>query len=64
MLVFWVDWACERRQGMPRKGFTSEQIIKKLRTAEVELSQGKTVAQVCKKIGITEQWHSYSSASL
>ena len=40
---------------MPRKGFTPEQIIKRLRTAEVELSQGKTVAQVCKKIGITEQ---------
>ena len=40
---------------MPRKGFTPEQIINRLRTAEVELSQGKTVAQVCKKIGITEQ---------
>ena len=40
---------------MPRKGFTPEQIIKRLRTAEVELSQGKTVAQVCKKIGVTEQ---------
>jgi putative transposase len=40
---------------MPRKGFTPEQIIKRLRTTEVELSQGKTVAQVCKKIGVTEQ---------
>jgi transposase-like protein len=40
---------------MPRKGFTPEQIISRLRTAEVELSQGKTVAQVCKKIGVTEQ---------
>jgi transposase-like protein len=40
---------------MPRKGFTPEQIINRLRTAEVELSQGKTVAQVCKKIGVTEQ---------
>ena len=40
---------------MPRKGYTPEQIINRLRTAEVELSQGKTVAQVCKKIGITEQ---------
>ena len=40
---------------MPRKGFTPEQIINRLRTAEVELSQGKTVVQVCKKIGITEQ---------
>ncbi len=40
---------------MPRKGFTPEQIINRLRTAEVELSQGKTVAQACKKIGVTEQ---------
>jgi putative transposase len=40
---------------MPRKGYTPEQIINRLRTAEVELSQGKTVAQVCKKIGVTEQ---------
>ena len=40
---------------MPRKIFKPEQIINRLRTAEVELSQGKTVVQVCKKIGITEQ---------
>jgi transposase-like protein len=40
---------------MPRKGFKPEQIINRLRTAEIELSQGKTVAQVCKKIGVTEQ---------
>ena len=40
---------------MPRKGYTPEQIINRLRTAEVELSQGKTVAQVCKKLGVTEQ---------
>ena len=36
---------------MPRKIFKPEQIINRLRTAEVELSQGKTVVQVCKKIG-------------
>ena len=40
---------------MPRKVFKPEQIINRLRTAEVELSQGRTVVQVCKKIGITEQ---------
>ena len=40
---------------MPRKIFKPEQIINRLRTAEVELSQGRTVIQVCKKIGITEQ---------
>ena len=40
---------------MPRKRFTTEQIIQHLREAEVLLSQDKTVAQACKKIGITEQ---------
>ena len=40
---------------MAKKRFTAEQIIPKLREAEVELARGRTVAQVCKKLGITEQ---------
>ena len=32
-----------------------EQIIQKLREAELEIAQGQTVAQACKKIGLTEQ---------
>ena len=40
---------------MARKRFTAEQIIPLLRTAEVELSKGATVASACKKIGVTEQ---------
>ena len=40
---------------MARKRFTAEQIIPKLREAEVELARGRTVSQVCKKLGITEQ---------
>ena len=40
---------------MPRKRFTSEQNIQNLREAEVLLAQGKTIDQVCKKIGITDQ---------
>ena len=40
---------------MPRKRFTSEQIIGKLREAEVALAKGKPVPQVCKQIGVTEQ---------
>jgi len=40
---------------MPRKRFTSEQIISKLREAEVELSRGKTVGQVCKQLEVTAQ---------
>jgi len=34
--------------------YTVEQIIPMLREAEVELARGATVAQVCRKIGVTE----------
>ncbi len=37
-----------------RKMFTSEQIIGKLREAEVLMSKGASVAEVCKKIGVTD----------
>ena len=40
---------------MGRKTHTAEQIIGKLREAEVLLSQGGTVGEVSRKIGITEQ---------
>jgi putative transposase len=40
---------------MARKGFKPEQIINKLREAEVPLSQGSTVAQASRKLGVTEQ---------
>lgn len=40
---------------MGRKSYTTEQIISKLREAEVEISQGATVAQVVRKLGVTEQ---------
>ena len=40
---------------MGRKRYTVEQIIHKLREAEVELSQGKAVGHVVRKLGITEQ---------
>ena len=40
---------------MSRKRFTAEQIIGLLREAEVRLSQGRTVGQVCREMGITEQ---------
>lgn len=40
---------------MPRKLYTSEQIIVHLREAEVELAKGQTAAEVCRKLGITEQ---------
>jgi putative transposase len=40
---------------MSRKRFTPEQIIGKLREAEVALAQGQTAAQICCGLGIAEQ---------
>ena len=40
---------------MVRKRFTAEQIIGKLREAEVLLAQGMTIGKVCKKLAVTEQ---------
>jgi len=40
---------------MSKKRQTPEQIIPKLREAEVALARGATVGQVCKKLGVTEQ---------
>ena len=39
---------------MPKKANTPEQIINKLREAEIMLSQGSTVALVSKKIGVSD----------
>ena len=40
---------------MARRLFKPEQIINKLREAEVLISQGSTIGQASRKIGITEQ---------
>ena len=40
---------------MPRKRYTHEQIISKVREAEVLLSQGQTVAQASKQLGVSDQ---------
>ena len=40
---------------MPRKKNTPDQIISKLRQAEIVMNQGSTVAEVCRKIEVTEQ---------
>ncbi len=43
-------------QEMPRgKKFTAEQIIGKFRAAKVGLAQGKTLTEVVRKLGVTEQ---------
>ena len=40
---------------MSRKRRTAEEIINKLREAEVGLARGMTVPEVCKKLGVIEQ---------
>jgi putative transposase len=39
---------------MAKKGYTPEQIINKLREAEVMLSQGATLSVILKKIGVSD----------
>ena len=40
---------------MARRVFKPEQIINKLREAEVLISQGSTIGEASRKIGVTEQ---------
>jgi transposase-like protein len=40
---------------MARKRYSAEQIIKKLREAEVLQAQGQTIAQVVRQLGVTDQ---------
>ncbi len=40
---------------MSRKRFSAEEIVNKLRAADVALAKGATVAQACKQLEITDQ---------
>ena len=40
---------------MVKRKHSVEQIIGKLRETEVELAQGRNVAEVCRSLGVTEQ---------
>jgi len=40
---------------MKKKRYTPEQIIEKLREAEVLLSKGESVGKMCRTIGVSEQ---------
>ena len=40
---------------MPKKRYNAEDIIHKLREADVLIAQGKTVSETCKQLGITDQ---------
>ena len=42
---------------MPTKRHSAEQIVRKLREAEVELARGATVKDACRKLAVTE--HTY-----
>ena len=39
---------------MRGKRYTPEQIIEKLRIAEVELANGATIGQTCQRLGVSE----------
>jgi len=40
---------------MVRRSFTPEQIINKMREAEVHINQGISISEASRKIGVTEQ---------
>ena len=40
---------------MAKKGYTPEQVINKLREAEILLSHGNNIGEASRKIGVTEQ---------
>ena len=42
---------------MPRKRHSTEQVIAKLREADVQLSKGVSVGEICRALGISE--HTY-----
>ncbi|MBM4214413.1 MAG: transposase [Gammaproteobacteria bacterium] len=40
---------------MGEQRYTTEEIIHKLREADVLLAQGKTVAETCRQLGVADQ---------
>jgi putative transposase len=50
---------------MPKKRYNAEEIIHKLRESDVLLSQGKTVSQACKQLGVSDQtYYRWRSAAI
>lgn len=39
---------------MPKKRYNAEEIIHKLREADVLLAQGSTITETCKQLGVTD----------
>src|ERR1700683_3823122 len=54
-VIFWDG--SRRIKAMSQKRHTTEQIVNKLRQADVELAKGQTIASACQLIGITD--HTY-----
>ena len=57
----------DRRGQMAGKGFTPEQIIDKLREAEIHVNQGISIAEASRRMGATQQtncrwWQEYNQA--
>jgi len=53
--VIMLVWKDKEGGQMVGKNFTPEQIINKLREAEVHVNQGISISEASRKIGITEQ---------
>jgi transposase-like protein len=53
---------------MPRKRYSAEQIVTKLRQIKVRVAQGRTIRQTCKETEITEQsyyrWRNYRDSDV
>ena len=45
---------------MPRKGYSPEKILNKLRQVEVAVASGKRIGQAVREIGVTDHTHSAS----
>ena len=48
-------WDMSKGDSMSRKRYTAEQIIGHLRQAEIRTSEGKTIAEAVRELGISEQ---------
>ena len=48
-------WDTSKGDSMSRKRYTAEQIIGHLRQAEIRTSEGKTISEAVRELGISEQ---------
>jgi transposase-like protein len=48
-------WKDKKGEQMVRRNFTAEQIINKLREAEIHINQGISISEASRKIGVTQQ---------